>query len=252
MRLFRLLLWLYPAAFRRRYGAELRDWFASERLEPRHAGAIGALRFWTHIIRDIAGSAARQRLRGRDVPHLPLQPKRKEMDTILQDVRYAFRQFVRRPGFTAIAVLSLALGIGGNSLIYGLVDGFVLHPFPYPDPDRLVTVGVTFPKLSSETSYVEILSPAEYGDIRKAKSFASLAAFDLGNRNISGGDMPERLFTALLLDDLFPVMGMRPALGRGFTAEELAPGGPDVAIISYRIWQTALPAIRTSCRGPSG
>ena len=70
------------------------------------------------------------------------------MDTLMQDVRYALRAFARRPGFTAVAVLSLALGIGGNSLIYGLVDGFVLHPFPYPDSDRLVSVGVNFPQIS--------------------------------------------------------------------------------------------------------
>ena len=88
------------------------------------------------------------------------------MDTVWQDLRYALRQFVRRPGFTAIAVLSLGIAIGANSLIYGLVDGFVFHPFPYPQPDRLVAVGVTFPKLSSETTYVESLSPAEYLDIR--------------------------------------------------------------------------------------
>lgn len=160
------------------------------------------------------------------------------METLVQDVRYALRQFVRRPGFTAIAVLSLALGIGGNSVIYGLLDGFVFNPFPYPNPDRLVAVGVTFPKMSSDTTYVEVLSPAEYRDLRTMKSFSHLAAFDLGNRNISGGDVPERVFTAFLLDDLFPVIGMKPLLGRGFTAEELAPSGPRAVIISHRLWQS--------------
>jgi putative ABC transport system permease protein len=160
------------------------------------------------------------------------------MHTFLQDVRYAVRQFVRRPGFTAIAVLSLAIGIGGNSLMYGLVDGFVLRPFPYPDPDRLVAIGLTFPRLSSDTTYVETMSPAEYADIRGSRAFSHLAAFDLGNRNISGGDVPERVFTALLLDDPLPVLGMPPALGRGFTREELGPGGPRVAIISHRLWQS--------------
>ena len=160
------------------------------------------------------------------------------MDTLLQDVRYALRQFARRPGFTAIAVLSLAIGIGGNSLIYGLVDGFVLHPFPYPEPDRLVAVGLTFPKFSSDTTYVETMSPAEYADIRGSRAFSRVAAFDLGNRNISGGDVPERVFTGLLLDDPLPVLGMPAALGRGFTREELGPGGPRVAIISHRLWQS--------------
>ena len=102
------------------------------------------------------------------------------MDTLFQDLRYALRQFVRRPGFTAIAVLSLGLAIGGNSLIYGMLDGFVFHPFPYPEPDRLVAVGVSFPKLSSETTYVEALSPAEYLDIRANRSFAHVGSFDLG------------------------------------------------------------------------
>ena len=92
------------------------------------------------------------------------------METIVQDVRYAIRQFVHRPGFTAIAVLSLGLAIGGNSLIYGLVDGFVFRPFPFPDPDRLVAVGVAFPKVSSEVDYIETLSPPEYLDIRSARA----------------------------------------------------------------------------------
>ena len=160
------------------------------------------------------------------------------METLVQDIRYACRQFVRRPGFAAVAVLSLALAIGGNSLIFGLLDGFIFHPFPYPQPDRFISVGVTFPKVSPETTYVEALSPAEYGDLKAGRSFTHLAAFDLGNRNVSGGDVPERVFTALLLDDLFPVVGMPPALGRGFTGEELGPNGPSVAIISHRLWQS--------------
>ena len=160
------------------------------------------------------------------------------METLLQDIRYACRQFVRRPAFTTIAVLSLALAIGGNTLIFGLLDGFVFHPFAYPDPDRLVAIGATFPKVSSETTYVEALSVPEYEDIRRSRTFSHIAGFDLGNRNVSGGDVPERVFTALLLDDLFPVMGMRPVLGRGFTAEELAPRGQPAAIISHRLWQS--------------
>ena len=160
------------------------------------------------------------------------------MDTLLQDTRHAFRQFVRRPGFTAVAVVSLALAIGGNSLIYGMLDGFVFNPFSYPDPDRLVSIGATFPRASTDTSYVEALSLAEYADIKTSAGIARIATFDLGNRNLSGGDVPERVFTGLLLDDLFPVLGMKPALGRGFTREELAPNGPRVAIISHRLWQS--------------
>jgi predicted permease len=230
--LYGILLVLYPAAFRRKFREELLAAFDEE---PRAFLFADLLRSATRQRMRIA-SVALTNLRRRGTPRLPNEPRRGFMDTLLQDLRYAVRQFVRRPGFTAITVLSLALAIGGNTLIFGMLDGFVFHPFPYPEPDRLVSVGVTFPKVSSDTTYIEALSPAEYHDIRQSKSFGQIAAFDLGNRNISGGDIPERVFTALLLDDLFPVIGMKPALGRGFTPEELAPGGPNVAIISHRLW----------------
>jgi predicted permease len=246
--LYALLLFLYPATFRRKYRAELLAAFDDESFDVRHAGMAGRLRMWRYLSGDLLASASRRRyaalagtLRraaGRGEPQLPRQQRRRFMETLAQDIRYAFRQFVRRPGFAAVAILSLALAIGGNSLIFGLLDGFVFHPFPYPEPDRFVSVGVTFPKISSETTYVEALSPAEYADIKGRSSFTSLAAFDLGNRNVSGGDVPERVFTALLLDDLFPVIGMRPALGRGFSKEELGPNGPPSAIISHRLWQS--------------
>ena len=241
MSLFQLLMRAYPAEFRRRYGEELDASFRAIRGEPQHTGALGRLRLWVFVFRDLLSTAIRLRLRQfstRSRPALPSRTSRTEMDTILQDVWYALRQFGRRPGFAAVAVLSLGMAIGANSLIYGLVEGLVLHPFPYPDPDRLVAVGVGFPRMSGDTNYVEVLSPAEYADIRAVSSFASAAAFDLGNRNISGGDVPERVFTALLLDDLFPVIGMPPQLGRGFTREELVPGGAPVAIISNRLWHT--------------
>ena len=132
------------------------------------------------------------------------------MDTVLQDVWNALRQIGRRPGFAAVVVLSLAIGIGGNSLIYGLVDGFVLHPFPYPQPDRLLSVGVGFPKVSSEIGYVEVLSPAEYADIRTIESSQRRPPSTSATGTSPAATSPERVFTALLLDDLFPVIGMAP------------------------------------------
>jgi predicted permease len=246
--LARLLLRLFPAAFRTRYGAEFIHAIAEERAHDRHRSVVRRIRACTIVVCDALVAASRlrarqlrlafDRARNAGAPALPPPTKRTAMDTFLQDLRYALRQYVRRPGFTAIAVLSLALAIGGNSLIYGMLDGFVFHPFRYPEPDRLVAVGVTFPKLSAETTYVEALSPAEYIDIRQARSFAHIGSFDLGNRNIAGGEVPERVLTALLLDDLFPVIGLAPALGRGFTRAELAPNGPPVAVISHRLWQS--------------
>jgi putative ABC transport system permease protein len=243
MVLVRLLLLLHPPAFRRRYGQELCAGFAAMRQEPRYQGRGGWFVFHLDVLRDVVPSATRQRcarfrsLRRGRLPMPDPHPKRNQMETVLQDVRQALRYFRARPGFALVAILSFALAIGGNTAIFGIVDGFIFNPFPYPQPDRLLSVGVSFPKLSSETTYIEALSPIEYLDIRKARSFEQIAAFDLGNRNISGGDVPERVFTALLLDDLFPVMKMKPALGRGFSKEELGPGGPPAAIISHRLWQ---------------
>jgi predicted permease len=246
--IYRALLRLYPRSFRARYGPELLGTFDADRADPRFSGVLGLLRLWRYLLADLLVSASRQRYRagvrrlrnftGGGEPRLPQQPGRTFMDMLAQDVRYSLRQFTRRPGFTAMAILSLALGIGGNSLIFGLLDGFVFNPFPYPDSGRLVAIGATFPKVSSDTTYVEALSTPEYADIKASRSFAHIGAFDLGNRNISGGDVPERVFTALVLDDLFPVIGLRPHLGRGFTAEELAPQGAAAAIISHRLWQS--------------
>jgi putative ABC transport system permease protein len=246
--IMRGLLRLFPRPFRERYGAELLAGMADELGIERRRGLTAAIRFLLGGLVDLAAAASRCRFRqvtlalehvtGFGPPHPPPSAKSTAMDTFVSDLRYSLRQLIRRPGFAAIVVVSLGLAIGANSLIYGLLDGIVLRPFPYPNPDRLIAVGVTFPKLSVETNYVETFSPAEYLDIRGVRSFAHTASFDLGNRNIVGGDAPERVFTALLLDDLFPVIGLPPVLGRGFTQDELKPGGAPVAIISHRLWRT--------------
>jgi putative ABC transport system permease protein len=238
--LWRLLLLVYSAEFRRRHGAEILAAIAAERAQARYRGALGTLRHVCRITVDIAASAVRQRLAPRPVQRFRSHP----IDTFRQDLRYAFRQLARRPGFAAVAILSLALGIGGNTAVFGIVDSFVLHPFAFPDAGRLLIVGRSFPRLSSETNFIEVLSPAEYEDIRQARSLAATAAFDLGNRNISGGDVPDRVFTAFMIDDAFPVIGLRPFLGRGFTAEELGPKGPPAAIISHRLWVSRFHADR--------
>jgi putative ABC transport system permease protein len=245
-RLYRVLLQAYPRSFRHRYGAELEQAFLDDLSDPRHAGLLGRARFCTAVLTDLGRSAWRLRRRARadrrsspdeglryGTPH-----RRSEMESIVQDLRQAIRLFVQRPGFTAVVVLSLALGIGGNALIFGLADNIVLNPFPYPDPDRLVAVGISLPRLGSGRSYVESLSPAEYLDVRRSRTLRHVMAFDLGNRNISGGDVPERVFTALVWGDPFETFGMRPAHGRGFRPEEAAKGAPPVAILSHRIWSS--------------
>ncbi len=234
--LWRALLLLFGTRFRRRHGAEVLDAIEAERRDPRYKGAAGRVRLVVRVSADLVLAAARHQTAARTSTRTITRTRTGTMDDLLQDLRYSFRQMRRRPGFVALAVVSLALGIGGNTAVFGIVDSFVLHPFAFPQPDRLLVVGVSFPRVSNDATFIEAMSPLEYADLKSARSFAATAAFDLGNRNISGGDVPERVFTALLLDDPFPVLGLPPLLGRGFTAEELAPKGPPAAIISHRLW----------------
>jgi putative ABC transport system permease protein len=160
------------------------------------------------------------------------------MDAFVQDMQFALRTLRRAPGFAAVVVISLALGIGANTLVYSALDGLVLHPFAFPDADRLVAVGVTYPKISGERSFIETLSPPEYVDIRNGTpSLERVSAYDLGNRSISGGDHPERVFTAFVWGDPLSTIGLPPFLGRSFRAEETATPGTALAVLSHRIWQ---------------
>lgn len=235
-RRYRLLLYFYPRWFRDRYGAEIVAACAAERQQADYTGWSGPLRFWLYILRDIGLSAGRMRLQPSRAAQ-SRKPKGSVMEGLWQEIRHAWRQLLRRPGFTAVAVVSLAIGIGGNAIIVALVDGFVLRPFAYPEPDRLVTVGVTFPRVSDEERFIEALSPLEFADIDTGRTLEPILAFDVGNRNISGGDRPERVLTGLALTDPFGPFKLSAALGRGFTADELAPGGPAAAILSYRLWR---------------
>ncbi len=245
---YRRLLRLYPAAFHQTYAQELEETFADQRQEARYRGWIGAVVLWTEILTDLARSAVRLRLvritGGRGGARPPRQRRQRNLvDNMLHDLRYSIRLLSRQPGFAAIAVLSLALGLGGTTVIFGLVDGLVLKPFSLPDADSLVTIEVDFPKLHArDNPFIEVVSPAEYADLRTLRSLTKTSAFDLGNRHISGGDRPERLFTALVFSDLFQTAGVSPLLGRGFTTDELGANGPMVAIVSHRIWTSRFAA----------
>ena len=232
-RVYRLLLRVYPTWFRERFEGEILEAFAEERRLARDGGR-SPLRFWIHTLADLLVSARAVRQGRRRVP--PDSP-RHVMEALRLDLSHALLQLLRRPGFSIAAVLSLALGIGGNAALFAFADGFVFHPFAYPEPDRVVTIGATFPRMSDEERFIEAISVPELLDIREARTLTSLAVFNLGNRNISGGDRAERVFTALAFTDLFAPFGLRPLLGRGFSADELAQGGPAVAVLSHRVWQ---------------
>jgi len=165
-------------------------------------------------------------------------------ETIPGDVRAAARRLRRAPRFTLTAALSLALAIGGNSAIFACVDGFILHPFSYAQPDRVVAIGAAFPSIAGlgEPDYVEVLSPAEFLDVGAVRSIEHLLAFDFGNRNLTGSGGAERVATGLALTDPFAPFGVGPLLGRSFTADELKSAAARVAIVSHRLWKSQLGA----------
>ena len=155
----------------------------------------------------------------------------------MNNFRFALRQLLKSPGFTVIAILTLALGIGANTAIFSVINSVLLKPIPYPHPDRIVV-------LSESTGPGQDFSVAlpDYFDWqRDAKSFEHLACTHKESRNLSGipGRDPERVSTASVTRNFFDVIGVPPAMGRVFSEDEDKVGAPPIAIISDRIWQHA-------------
>ncbi|MDX1383866.1 MAG: ABC transporter permease [Thermoanaerobaculia bacterium] len=165
------------------------------------------------------------------------------MQVFLQDLRYGLRSLRKSWALSLAVVLTLALGIGANTLVYSLVDSAVLNPFPFPDPDRLVGVGSEWPRQGRELGFFETLSPPEYLDTkRQTETLERVVMWDLGYRAVTTGtERAEVLLSAFWFDDAFPTLGVAPHLGRGFSPEELADGAA-VALLSHRYWRSRLGA----------
>jgi len=157
------------------------------------------------------------------------------IEVLRQDARFGVRTLIRRPGFTAIAVLTLAVGVGATTAIFSLVDSVLLKPLPFKEPDRLTLVWEVRPRFGQPRIQV---SPANYVDWQKqAQSFASLAAYVTNFTNLTGNGTPERLPSAQVTPNLFQTLGVEPLVGRGFMAPDGTPGQPNVVILSYGLWQ---------------
>jgi putative ABC transport system permease protein len=157
--------------------------------------------------------------------------------TILQDLRYAVRLLLRTPGFTLLAALTLALGIGANAAIFSVFDAILLRPLPYGDPGRLVFVYSQFPSMSFDRFWT---SAPEFLELRqKSKGFLEeVGAYSTGAANITG-EQPVRVRTARVSAGLFDVLQVRPVLGRAFTAKEDLPNTEPTLVLSHGLWQSA-------------
>jgi putative ABC transport system permease protein len=163
-----------------------------------------------------------------------LQPRRME-DEMFQDLRYGARMLLKNPGFTLVAVLTLALGIGANTAIFSVVNVVMLRPLPYSEPDRLVQVWETKPRANRWADWV---SYPDFLDWREQNTvFDEIGACRTLMFNLTGGDSPESLPGAYVSASLFTVLGVKPILGRTFLAEEDRPGANRVAVISHGLWQ---------------
>ncbi len=159
------------------------------------------------------------------------------MENLLQDIRYGIRTLAKNPGFTAVAVLTLALGIGANTAIFSVVENLLLRPLPYPRPDRLVEIANSYPPQLPKVG----LSPGDYADWRRQNaSFSEMGAYAKITQgfNLTGEGEPQRVTAVYADDGLFPMLGVRPITGRAFLPEEDRAGSAPVVILGHHLWQS--------------
>jgi putative ABC transport system permease protein len=155
------------------------------------------------------------------------------MDILLQDLRFAIRMLIKRPGFTTVVVLALALGIGANSAIFTVVNTILLQPLPYEDPERLMLLWGSQPQIGHEAA-----SFPDFVDWRaQNESFEQLAAYTTASFNLTGSGEPERVTGGRTTAELFSILRVQPVVGRSFVADEMRPGSGHVAMVSYGMWQ---------------
>jgi putative ABC transport system permease protein len=158
------------------------------------------------------------------------------MDSLLKDIRYGFRGLLKRPGFTVIALVALALGIGANTAIFSLVNAVVLQPLPFPQPDQLVWVYGNIRNGGNRAS----VSPLDFLDYRSQnKTFEQFAASGTLPMplNLTGTGDPERIMASSVTGNYFDTFKVAPALGRGFTLENEKTGQDQVTVLSHEFWQ---------------
>ncbi len=152
----------------------------------------------------------------------------------MNDLKFAFRQLLKNPGFTAVAVLTLALGIGANTAIFSVVNAVLLRPLPYPEPGQLAQLRADRP--GSPSTFI---GSATFVEVKaQSQSLARIAAYSGGDMTLTGAGPAERIVSGAVTADFFPLLGVQPAVGRNFTQEEDTPNGPRAAILGHGLWQS--------------
>src|SRR5262245_19822555 len=157
------------------------------------------------------------------------------IETLIQDLRYAARMLMKKPGFTLIAVITLALGIGANTAIFSVVNAVLLQPLPFREPERLVMVWRTNTERTMGDAPVSLPNFIDWK--RRNEVFEQMAAWRTGNFNLTGDAEPEVAQGAEVTAGFFETLGVAPALGRGFLPHEDQPGAESLAVISHSLWR---------------
>ena len=159
------------------------------------------------------------------------------MRVLIQDLLFALRQMGRRPGFTAVVVLTMALGIGANAAIFSVLDAVLLRPLPYNKPEQLIKVWTRFTGIGLPNDQNWVSAP-EFRDLQQLnRSFSDLAAIDSGSFNLGVKGSPQRVVGASVSPSLFNMLGAQPLVGRTFLAEEAQPGRDHEVVLSYGLWR---------------
>ena len=241
---FGLLLLLYPADLRRRFGTEMARAFRDEtRFTRRQAGNLAAGRVWVRVCADVARThlAARRDHRaasgrqptGGNSEHPHPAPAGNLMETLFNDIRLGLRDFVRNPGFSAAATVTLAIGVGASVTMFSGLSNFVLDPLPFADQEHLHSVYSVMPA-SGDAEVAP--SYRDYLDFRQAGVFESAAAYYSAGYNLAGSDSPVRVDTLRSGAGLFPTLGVEAVLGRVFNAAE-DDADAAVLVISDSLWK---------------
>ena len=160
------------------------------------------------------------------------------MTGLFQDLRVGLRQLRKRPGFTAVAVITLALGIGANTAIFSVVNAVLLRPLPFKDPDRLVRVWHTPPAKSFPGMTTFSVSAANYIDWKRENHvFERMAIYNYHGFTLTGVAQPQQVDASAVSSGFFETLGVAPIAGRVFTSEEDQPGRTNEVVLSYRFWQ---------------
>ena len=234
---YRVLLRLYPRAFRERFADPMADAFTDAYGRAHRTGQGATLRLWSLTLRDVAMHSAVERL-------LTLRPATLLrhgvlMETIVADIRYAVRTLARTPGFAAVAIATLAIGVGANTAMFSVVNGVLLRPLPFDRPEELVAVWDVNRNTGNNRSDVALPNFADWRD--RNDVFAGLAATVNWSPTLTGFGSAERLQGSYVTEGIFvTVLAVRPHLGRFFEGEDFGLNAPPVALVGYELWQRRL------------